>query len=326
MRVRQFVGIVGALTVALGFIPCHVRGMSANAASIRCIDLAAADFSKIPEAPTHIAAAKVAAPDGALMDYCEVEGYVEPTVGFRLRLPLNQWNGKLIELGCGGACGTTDDRSPLYTFKCADPLRRGYACIVSDGGHKSSGLEMQWADHNPPAVIEYLVRASHVTAIAGKAIAQRYYGQPPNLSYFLGCSAGGIQAMSEAQRFPSDFAGIVAGSPALHLAGNWTNWLWANRELTSASGEPLLRRADLEYLHQRVLAKCDLNDGLEDGLIGDPRQCDFIVADVQCTASQTDHCLTRRQVQAVERIYGGPTTSKGKPIERPIAMKGSERT
>jgi hypothetical protein len=319
MRAGRLLGLLSALGVALGVTPGHTQAVSTNDPAARCVALSASDLSEIPDAPSQITAAKEVEPSGDAIGYCEVSGYVAPNVGFLLRLPPHNWNGKFVELGCGGSCGTT-----AHISACDDPLRRGYACIVSDGGHTSNGGELTWADHNAQAVIEYLVRASHVTALAGKAIAQRYYDRSPHKSYFMGCSAGGLQAMWEAERFPWDFDGIVAGGPDVHLRGIWTNWLWANHALTDENGQAVFGKADLELLHQAVVAKCDMNDGIKDGLIGDPRRCTFDPAELQCTAGKTSGCLTTRQVQAAERIYSGPATTDGAQIDRPIAMKGSE--
>jgi feruloyl esterase len=183
---------------------------------------------------------------------------------------------------------------------------------------------MKWAYNNPQAAIEYAVRASHVTAIAGKAIVSRYYGQDPRKSYFMGCSAGGIQAMWEAQKFPWDFNGIVAGGPALRLSGIWVNWLWANRALMGKDGKPLLSKADFEVLHRAAVAKCDMSDGVKDGVIGDPQACRFDPSELRCASTKSSNCLTTPQVEAVKRIYEGPVNSKGEVITRPIALRGSE--
>jgi hypothetical protein len=170
------------------------------------------------------------------------------------------------------------------------------------------------------------VRASHVTALAGKGIVQRYHGRNPSRSYFMGCSAGGVQAMWQAQRFPWDFDGIVAGGPALSLSRIFMSWISASRAFTDANGKPLLEPADLELLHQAVVAKCDLNDGIKDGLIGDPRRCDFSPAALRCAGDKNETCLAARQVEAAAKVYGGPKTSKGELVATPIAFRGSERT
>jgi feruloyl esterase len=128
-------------------------------------------------------------------------------VGFFLKLPIQNWNGKFLELGCGGFCGGT----PVAFEKLANagstgPLRRGYAVVTFDGGRATVvSASALWAYDNLPAQFDFGIRAPHVVALAGKAITERYYGLPPSKAYFCGCSTGGQQALSEAQRFPWDF-------------------------------------------------------------------------------------------------------------------------
>lgn len=299
-----------------------LRNVSAASAATRCDDLLSADLSEVRDAPTQVTGAALVGAKRGKADtpaHCEIQGYVAPDVGFALWLPADRWNGKLLELGCGGSCGSTE-----HVAGCSDPVRRGYACIVSDGGHKSNGTEMKWAYNRPQAAIEYVIRASHVTAIAGKAIVARYYGQTPRSSYFMGCSAGGLQAMGEAQRFPWDFNGIVAGAPDIRLSAVWVNWLWGNRALVGTDGRPLLSNADFELLHHAVVTACDLNDGVKDGVIGDPRKCDFDPRKLQCAAGKSPACLSKSQIDAVEKVYSGPHTSDGERIAQPIALRGSE--
>lgn len=320
--------LAAAIVAMLGVAASISASAAADATSppsgdpaARCAALAAADFSGTPDAPTRItSAALVPASEGASA-YCEVRGTVAPTVEFALRLPPERWNGRFVELGCGGSCGSTQ-----HVANCAEPLRRGYACIVSNGGHASNGRETSWAAGNPQAMIGYLVRASYVTALAGKAIVARYHARGPERSYFMGCSAGGIQAMWLAQRFPTAFDGIVAGAPALRMSHNWLGWIAANRALMGGRDEPLLAAADLERVNRAVVAKCDSNDGVRDGLIGDPRECPFDPGELQCTAARTPECLTPVQVDTVRRIYAGPVDSRGRALAAPIALRGSETT
>lgn len=286
-----------------------------------CSTVRSADFSATLDAPTTILSAKRVAGDGNLPGYCEINGKVAPSVEFLLRLP-ERWNGKFLELGCGGPCGVL-----THIAGCDGPLSRGYACTVSDGGHKADNEHpMKWAEQNSQAVVEYLVRASHVTALAGQAITERYYGQRHKKSYFMGCSAGGLQAMWLAQNFPLDFDAIAAGGPCLRLASVWVSWLWNNRALMDANGDPLLKRADLEFIHRAVVSRCDMNDGVKDGLIGDPRMCAFEPAELRCTGSNSTACLTAEQVAALEKIYNGSVTADGKRIAAPVSAKGSELT
>lgn len=309
----------GLVTLGLSSSPAICAQSEADS-SASCKALEKVDLSRIPDAPTQVMGTKLADATDDTAGYCEVTGNVAPSVGFVLRLPLAEWNGKFLELGCGGPCGTLE-----HIRRCDDPLRRGYACIVSDGGHKVDASEpMKWA--NPQAVIEYVARASHVTAVAGKTVVQHYYGQAPGKSYFMGCSAGGAQAMWEAQIFPWDFDGIVAGGPAFSISRLWLNWLWANRAIMGADGKAILEQADVETLHQAVVQHCDRNDGVKDGLIGDPRACHFNPTELRCASGKSGRCLTALQIEAAAKIYGGPVTSEGEQIAAPLALRGSELT
>lgn len=288
----------------------------------RCRTLLRSDFTDLADAPTQITQTKWVNGKADMPGYCEVSGHVEPRVEFLLRLPARRWNGKVIELGCGGPCGTLE-----HIQKCADPLQRGYACVVSDGGHKADVTDpMKWARENPQKAIEYITRASHVTAMAAKRVVRQFYRRKAEKAYFMGCSAGGLQALWLAQKFPWEFDGILAGGPALSLSRIWLNWIWANRALTGADGKSILQQPDLEMLHQNVVARCDMNDGIKDGVIGDPRQCQFEPEELLCASENKGRCLNAQQVDAVAKIYDGPVTSTGKQIAAPIALRGSELT
>lgn len=286
---------------------------------MRCNGLADLDFGEIPDAPTQVIEAKTVHPKGDVPGYCQVSGYVAPSTGFLLRLPLSGWNEKFMELGCGGLCGATS-----HIDLCDNPLRRGYACIVTDGGHRSTGDDAKWAYHNLQAIADYLIVSSHVTALVGKAIVESYYSQAPKTSYFVGCSAGGEQAITEAQRFPWDFDGIIAGQPGETVFD--LSYVWNLRAYSDEAGRPRLAAADLDILHHAVVEKCDVNDGIKDGLIGDPRRCAFDPATLLCVRGKTVGCLTAEQVDTVKKLYSGPVTSKGEQIALPGLLRGSELT
>src|ERR1700722_18933861 len=177
--------------------PAHSPEQDSHAASVtelatHCKELTSGDFSDIPDAPTQLLAATSVTAAGDLPEYCRVEGYVSPNVGFRLGLP-STWNGKFIELGCGGHCGSFDND---YVWgQCDRPLQRGYACMVSDMGHRGSGADALWGKNNLQAKVDWGYRAAHVVALAGKAITERYYTHHASKSYFMGCSTGGRQAL-----------------------------------------------------------------------------------------------------------------------------------
>jgi Tannase and feruloyl esterase len=283
----------------------------------RCEALASVDFSGVLDAPTQIILAKSVPTTGNVPAYCQIEGYVSPDVGIELRLPGPQWNGKFIEMGCGGSCGSA------FGAACNDPMRKGYACIVSDMGHKSTAMDDKWAYNNLQAKIDFGFRATHVVALAGKAITERYYGQTPARSYFMGCSTGGRQGLVEAQRFPRDFNGIVAGAPAIHWPAVNVGFLWQALTLTKNDRAPLLSPADLKLVHTAAVASCDRDDGLADGVIGNPLSCRFDPTRLVCPAGVTAGCLSRPQVEALQRVYAGLTTSTGDRIVRSL-VPGAE--
>jgi Tannase and feruloyl esterase len=318
MSIKECLIVLGLAATGLSVIPVRAHAAPPDELAAQCKALASTDFSRLPDAPTELTGTTTVVPSGDEPGYCQVTGYVAPQVGFVLRLPTAGWNGNVLELGCGGTCGSTD-----YISQCDDPLRRGYACIVSDSGHTRAFL---WAYNNLQAELDYAIRGAHVTALAAKAIVQQHYGQAPKKSLFWGWSKGGQQAMMEAQRFPWDFDGILAGDPSMGGGDAAMAFIWAAHALTDGTGKPLLEETDLKTLHQAVVTKCDLNDGVKDGLIGDPRACDFDPARLLCTAEKHNGCLTAQQIEAVQKIYTGPIISQSMRIRTPIALKGSELT
>jgi hypothetical protein len=319
VRQKTCLAMLASLTLGFNVIPGYARAESPNNASARCKALESADLSRLLDAPTQIIDTKLIDMAGRSPAYCQVNGYVAPSVGFLIRMPAENWNDKLIEMGCGGHCGSTD-----HIRQCDNALRRGYACIVTDDGHRATGNQAMWSYNNWQGQIDYFVRAAHVTALAGKAIAEHFYKEAPKRAYFVGCSAGGREAMMEAQRFPWDFNGIISGAPSLSQTQIRMNLLWGARAMHDAAGALILRKSDLELLHKSAVAKCDLNDGVKDGLIGDPRKCGFDAAELLCTAGRTTQCLSAQQIESANKIYHGPVTSTGGSIQPPGAMKGSE--
>jgi hypothetical protein len=319
MMANLFSGVLLAVALNLSAPPGPAEADIVKDAEIRCKDLEKADLSQVLDAPTQVIEARMVSSTNATSGYCQATGYVSPGVGFVLRLPEHGWNQKFIELGCGGFCGSTN-----YIAVCDGPLHRGYACIISDMGHKSTGAQAMWAYNNVQAEVDHAFRSAHVTALAGKAVVEHYYGSAPKKSYFWGNSTGGRQAMMEAQRFPWDFDGIIAGVPSLSVTGIHMNLLWGNRALMNSDGKPFLSQADLGVLHRAVVTQCDLNDGVKDGLIGDPRSCTFDPSKLLCTIGKSAECLTGAQLDAVRKIYSGAVTSKGEQIYMPAALKGSE--
>jgi len=291
-----------------------------SATEASCSAFATADLSGILDAPTQLMSATSVKAGEDLPAYCQVKGYITPNVGILMALPM-AWNGKFMQEGCGGHCGVLDED---FTYSCRGPLRKGYACIISDAGHKGTGGDGLWAYHNLQAKVDWGYRAMHVTALAGKAIAERFYNQKPSRSYFAGCSTGGRQGLMEAQRFPSDFDGIIAGGAPVDLATLYMSYVWGIRATHDASGQPLLADRELKLVTDAAVAKCDKDDGVKDGIISDPLRCRFDPAELACSTSHPSECLTAAQVDAVRKVYEGPVTSTGRKLSLGGPAPGSE--
>ena len=292
-------------------------GLSDPAAA--CDGLARSDFSGIPDAPTHVTRAQIVVSPGGHSSYCKISGFIEPQIGIEMRLPVNDWNGKFMEKGCGGWCGVVMD------WACPDALARGYACITTDMGHKGSGMDdVSWAKSNLQAQMDFGFRATHVAALAGKVIAAHFYGRPPKRSYYVGCSTGGYQGVMEAQRFPWDFDGIVAGAPDIDETQANFRGLWIAKVELDHAGHPILGTQQLALLHSAALAMCDADDGVKDGIISNPLGCGFKPEALRCKPGKSTGCLTDAQIDAARKIYSGPTDSSGNPTSTGSFLIGSE--
>jgi hypothetical protein len=312
-------GMFLLLAMPLACAATQASGTASQESRAQCESLLTRDLSRVEDAPTELLTATVQPAQGTTPAYCRVGGYVTPQVGFEIRLPLSGWNGKLLEVGSFGWGGE------MELFFCEGPLRKGYACIASDMGHKGASSSGLWALNNPQAQIDFAYRGTHVTALAGKAIVTAFYGSPPARSYMLGASTGGYQGMVEAQRFPWDFAGIVAVAPDMNGEADLSmRIVWNTRAFTGADGKAVLTPAEVQLLHRAVLDKCDMTDGVKDGLVGDPVGCDFDPRTLECHAGQSRDCLDSAEVTAVQKIYAGPTNSKGIRLSTRGVFPGSE--
>ena len=286
----------------------------------KCEALGAENLATVPDAPTHIYSATLIAASADKPAYCEVTGNVAPQVGILMWLPAQTWNGKFMEVGCGGFCGMT-----TFIFNCEGPLRKGYACITTDMGHKGKEAEgVEWAYNNPQAVIDFAYRATHVTALAGKAIVESYYGKKAGMSYFSGCSCGGRQALVEAERFPWDFNGIIAGAPGLNYGDIAITNARKVRLLLNQDGKPLFDAEAIKFIADAVIAKCDMNDGVKDGQIGDPRLCKFDPRDYVCKPGSRSDCLTREQAEAAWSFYSEQKSTSGDRVGERAFLPGWE--
>jgi Tannase and feruloyl esterase len=275
-----------------------------------CAQLASLDLTGLPGAPTQIDSATTATA-AAGWGYCNVTGTIAPQDQFDLQLPLTTYTQRYLQTGCGGLCGTLSISAPA-SFNCLPVNNGAFAEASDDEGHTSGGGTF---GANPELRADFGYITEHELAVVAKTLIKDFYGSAPSYSYYDGCSQGGHEALLEAQRYPQDFNGIIAGAPAMitqELNTFYQPWL-ANVDWTP-SGQPILTADQLPLLHNAVLAACDGNDGLVDGQIDDPRNCDFNPATLQCAGAAAPTCLTAAQVAVVKKIYSGPVDPQGQRL------------
>ena len=249
--------------------------------------------------------------------FCRVKGVAATSIGFEVWLPVQGWNGRILSVGNGGFGGD----QPLNGL--AEGLLKGYAVSGNDTGHQ--GADPSWMKDQAKVRL-WGHSATHLVTAPTKALVAAYYGAPARRAYFQGCSTGGAQAMEEAEFYPEDYDGIVAGAPGMSYAHLMMSFLWGLKA-TEAPGA-LIPPDKLKVLHAAVVAACDGDDGLKDGLISDPPACRFDLASVTCKSadkgeSQAD-CLTPEQARTARLIYDGPKNGRTGASIYPGFAYGSE--
>ncbi|HEY4029794.1 MAG TPA: tannase/feruloyl esterase family alpha/beta hydrolase [Caulobacteraceae bacterium] len=242
---------------------------------------------------------------------CEIKATLSPVPGSKIGVVYNlpkSWNGRLVGYGGGGWAGNV-----AFQTVAAD-LTRGYATMQTDGGHPSgAAFDASWtAPNGKPddvALTDFSWRAVHQMTVTGKEVAAKYYGKPQDKALFIGCSTGGRMALMEAQRFPNDYDGIVAGAPVysfrVQLAEIYRDWVFSQPGAA-------FRPADLTLVNDAVLKDCDALDGVKDGIVGDPSACHFDPAVLKCKPGQAaGSCLVDAQVVALQHLYGEHKGSDG---------------
>jgi Tannase and feruloyl esterase len=272
------------------------------------------DFSQIPGFPARITSAKIVAATGQAPEYCDVLGYIQGQIHFELKLPTTTWQGRYLQQGCGGFCGAIN---PTTFPACDQQLGGDFALSATDDGHTSgNAFDGLWAGDDEQLRIDFDFRAVHGLAVVSKAIIAAFYGQAPSHAYFNGCSDGGREGLMEAQRFPDDFDGIIAGAPANFWAFLPTEaTAWVVRANLDPNGNLIIDAPHAAVLHNAVLAACDDLDGLHDNQIDDPRACQFDPASIECPGGGSGpSCLSAAQVQAARTIYSFPHTPSGEKL------------
>lgn len=269
---------------------------------ISCASLAATDLAPIGGEGSRIVQAAETTRTGSTV--CSVEGTLAPSIGFRVDLPIRTWAQRYLQLGCGGLCGRIPQDIGAADG-CPVLSAGGFATGSTDMGHQGMGGDF---GSDPQKRADFAYRAVHLTAVTAKALIRRFYGRDPAYSYFTGCSDGGREALVEAQRFPEDFNGIIAGAAAMNFqVQNSLYHGWQARSNTGSDGQAILIASRLPILHAAVLEACDAQDGQTDGLISAPGLCRFDPASIECRAGQdAASCLTAAEVSVVRRLYDGP--------------------
>ena len=312
-------------TRIVSVIPLVVAAAGVPRANTACQDLASAAMpdTTIRKAQS-VPAGTFTPPYGGRLDnvpaFCRVAGVIRPTSDsynrFEVWLPESGWNGRLLGVGNGGFAGSIDFNS------MGRNLRRGYATAATDTGHEGEAVDASWAFRHPEKVVDFGHRALHLTAADAKSVIQAFYGRGARHSYFDSCSDGGREALIEAQRFPEDYDGILAGAPA----NAWTQML--------ASGVDRIRRSysdpasyisgtKIPAISAAVLAACDAQDGVRDGIINDPPRCRFDPSALLCKDVESRDCLTASQVATLKAVYAGTRNAAG-TLVLPGLMPGAE--
>jgi feruloyl esterase len=263
---------------------------------------------------TIVAAAEIPA-------FCRVVLRITPSkdsdIKSEIWMPISRWNGKFMAVGNGGWAGT------LAYPSMGAALSRGYAVASTNTGHEGTNGDASFALNHPEKVVDFGYRAVHEMALKAKAVAAAFYGTNPTHSYFNGCSTGGKEGLKEAQRFPADFDGIVAGAPS----NNWTrllaHFVWVAQKV--GKDEPsYIPPSKYSVIHNAVLQTCDRMDGIEDGVLENPLQCKFDPKVLECNGADGPACLTAAQVETARTIYGSSINPRTGEKIYPGLAQGSE--
>jgi feruloyl esterase len=245
--------------------------------------------------------------------FCRVVGYIEPVpkshINFEVWLPpADKWNSRYY------AVGNPAFEGAIKYQGLAKAIEKGYATASTDTGHDDPGHK--WGMGQPERLVDWVHRAVHETTIVAKNLIKEYYGKPQSYAYWDSCHNGGRQGLTEAQLYPEDFDGIVAGDPAYYLThlqtgSEYLSWVALKEGKEAASYIP---QAKYAALHQAVLDACDALDGVKDGAIEDPTRCKFDPASIQCKGADSNACLTAAQVETTRRLYAGAKFADGTQI------------
>ena len=232
--------------------------------------------------------------------FCHLLGRISKGINFELLLPA-KWNKRFLMSGGGGFVGSIQNS---FRFE----VNSGYVTAGTDAGHQGSGIKADWAFDNMERQLDFGKLAIHLTAAVSKFIIHTYYCADPAYSYFAGCSRGGGQAMMEAQQYPEDFDGIVAGAPAFSWPATGAKLIQNSQKNYPDPHDlqkPVITTDNLRVLQDVILRQCDTLDGVRDHIISDPRACkfDFSSLPICPDGHSRPDCFTVKQLEAIETVY-----------------------
>ncbi len=238
--------------------------------------------------------------------FCRVRITVPPAIKLEVWMPVSGWNGNFEGVGNGGKAGT------ISYPAMATALEEGYATASTDTGHEAGENDTKWAFRHPELVTDFAYLAIHDMTVVARKVIPLYYGTAPAFAFFNGCSTGGRQALMEAQRYPDDYNGILAGAPVIdytHLQAAHFAIALRTRKVPGSYFPP----SKLPEINKASLANCDPIDGVRDGFLEDPLKCGFgkDPSTLLCKRSETPSCLTAPQLQTLKDIYDGYRDPRG---------------
>jgi feruloyl esterase len=256
--------------------------------------------------------------------FCRVAATLKPSSDSDIKMevwfPLSGWNGKMVTIGNFGWAGE------IMYGSMTGPLAEGYAVTNTDTGHDSSKPGQEggaFVTGHPEKLIDYSHRAYHLTTVNAKTIIKAFYGDEPLQSYWVGCSLGGLEGLTEAKRYPDDYDGIAVGAPPNPLVGFNAAQLWPSSVINGDTAK-IISKDKLKMVNAAVIKACATPVGEKHGLVEEPDSCGFEPKQLLCKDAETDACLTAAQVDTLEKIQQGPINPRTGEIIFPGPAKGSE--
>lgn len=320
MKLRMVLGSCGIALLTLALAPARAFADPQPCEGLRSLKLPdttitaatavpAGDFT--PPAPPE---ARNAPRPISVPEFCRVQLTVAPAIRVEVWMPASGWNGNFEAVGGNGYAGAI-----MYPAMGV-ALKAGYATASTDTGHEGGA---DFALGHPELVVDFGYRGIHEMTVKAKAVIQANYGAAPRLSFFNGCSTGGRQGLTEAQRYPEDYNGIIAGAPAIEWSHLQVRNIVLGVETLKDEGS-YIPTAKLAAIQDASLAACDSLDGLKDGLVDDPRKCSYDPSTLLCKEGDSDSCLSAQQVETLKKLYLPIKYPDGKVLY-PAYVPGSER-